>query len=167
MVEESVGKEIIFGNENYTIYKIGEWENDYKLNVTGTSSQLPASQPTKKHVLSQMEQIRKAVFDFKGEKVNGMIGIGLQLNEDLIDMPVEDLIKLEETEYNQILDEINNLNLEDNNKFLSLETEDFLVYKLEMEHDGLKVQPATPYTLEYHLKEIEKLREKEIEKKEK
>ena len=60
MVKENIGKEIIFGNDNYTIYRVGDWKHDYKLNVTGTSSQLPASEPTKKHVLSQMEQIRKA-----------------------------------------------------------------------------------------------------------
>ena len=33
-----------------------------------------------------------------------------------------------------------------------------------MEHDGLKVQPATPFTLEFHLKEVEKLREEAAEK---
>ena len=164
MVEESMGKEIKFGNENYTIYRIEEKKNDYKLNVTGTSSQLPASEPTKKHLLLQMEQIRKAQFDFKEKTVNGMVGIGLQLNENLIDMPIEDLIKLEEEEYKNILDEINNLKLEPNDKFVSLDTEDYLIYKLEMEHDGLKVQPATPFTLEFHLKEVEKLREEAAEK---
>ena len=122
-----MGKEIKFGNENYTIYRIGDWKNDYKLNVTGTSSQLPASEPTKKHLLLQMEQIRKAQFDFKEKTVNGMVGIGLQLNENLIDMPIEDLIKLEEEEYKNILDEMDNLKLEPNDKFVSLDTEDYLI----------------------------------------
>ena len=164
MVKENIGKEIIFGNDNYTIYRVGDWKHDYKLNVTGTSSQLPASEPTKKHVLSQMEQIRKAEFEWEGKKVNGMIGIGLQLNEDFQKLSAEELINLEEKEYKQILEELDNLKLEDNNKFLSLETKDFLVYKLEMAHEGLQVQPATPYTLEYHLNEIEELKNKEQKK---
>ena len=37
-------------DRNYAIYKIGNWKNDYKINVIGTSTEIPITSPTKHHV---------------------------------------------------------------------------------------------------------------------
>lgn len=152
--------EIKFGNMDYSIYTIGDWDNEYKLNVTGRSKEIPASNPTKKHVLYQMKQIRNAVFDWKNVEVNGMVGLGLQFNKELRDLPVNELIELEKKEYENICEEIENLKLKDDNESIKLENDTYLIYKLEMEHDGMKPSPANSFTEEFHKKEIEELKGK-------
>ena len=72
-------------DRNYAIYKIGNWKNDYKINVIGTSTEIPITSPTKHHVELNMEQIRSSSFEFNGKEVNGMVGLAIQLNPSLID----------------------------------------------------------------------------------
>ena len=86
-MSENQTKEIKFGDINYSIYSIGKWNKEYEINLIGTSSEIPASLPTKKHVILQMEQIRNARFNWQETEVNGMIGLALQLNKKLEEKP--------------------------------------------------------------------------------
>lgn len=159
-MSENQTKEIKFGDINYSIYSIGKWNKEYEINLIGTSSEIPASLPTKKHVILQMEQIRNARFNWQETEVNGMIGLALQLNKKLEEKPVNDLIKQEKKEFEQITRELKNLKLENSKKTIKTDNKEYLVYKLEMEHDGIKPHPATPFTEEYHKKEVDKIKEK-------
>ena len=152
--------EIKFGDINYSIYTIGQWNKNYEINLIGTSNEIPASLPTKKHVILQMEQIRNARFTWQEKEVNGMIGLALQLNKNLQEKPVNELIKQEQKEFEQITRELKNLKLENSKKTLKLNTKDYLIYKLEIEHDGIKPSPATPFTEEYHKKQVNEIKEK-------
>ncbi len=152
--------EIECGDINYSVYTIGKWDKNYEINLIGTSPQIPATQPTKKHVMLQMEQIRNARFTWQEKEVNGMIGLALQLNKQLQEKPVDDLIKQEKQEFEQITRELKKLKLKNNKETIKLDTNEYLIYKLEMEHDGIKPRPATPYTEEYHKKEVEEIKEK-------
>ena len=62
-------------NIDYAIYKVGNWKNEYKLNLVGTSDEIPVTNVTKKHVLFNMEEIRKSEFDMGGRKVNGIVAL--------------------------------------------------------------------------------------------
>ena len=158
-MSEKQPTEIKFGDINYSIYTIGKWDKTYEINLIGTSSEIPASLPTKKHVILQMEQIRNARFNWQETEVNGMIGLALQLNKKLEEKPVKDLIKQEKKEFEQITRELKNLKLENSKKTIKLDNEEYLIYKLEMEHDGIKPHPATPFTEKFHKNEVNKIKE--------
>lgn len=145
-------------NIDYAIYKVGNWKNEYKLNLVGTSDEIPVTNVTKKHVLFNMDEIRKSEFDMGDRKVNGMVALGSQLNPELSKMSIDDLIALEEEEYKNIKEEIDNLELLDDEEEIDLSTDQYLIYKLVKEHHSLTAsKPVNQYTMEHHMEEIKSL----------
>ena len=69
--------EIKCDNINYAVYKIGNWKNDYEINIIGTANEIPVTKPTLEHMLKQMDHIRVSVFNIGGKEVNGMIGLAM------------------------------------------------------------------------------------------
>ena len=143
-------------DRNYAIYRIGNWKNDYKINVIGTSTEIPITSPTKHHVELNMEQIRSSSFEFNGKEVNGMVGLAIQLNPSLIDENIDDLVELEENiddlveleekEFNLISEELNNLELKKDNEEIDPNSFEYLIYHLVYEGHNLTSKPANDFT---------------------
>lgn len=142
---------------NYAIYKIGEWENNYEINQVGLSNEIPVTKSTLKHVKLSMEEIRSSEFSISDKVVNGFVAISIQLNPKLEDMDLEDVIALEEEEYQNIIGELDKLELLDENESIPLNGEDYLIYKLEKECHVTKSSPANEFTKEFHLNELKKI----------
>ena len=101
-----------------------------------------------------MEQIRKSEFEIEGVTVNGLVALPRQMSLDLQKRPLNDLIAQEETEYNNILDEINNLELLDDDEDIDLTGDEYLIYKLMVEkHSITTPKPANQYTLNHHMED--------------
>ena len=150
--------EIININDiNYAVYKIGEWKNDYEINQIGLSNEIPVTKNTLNHVKWSMEEIRNSRFAFSDKEVNGFVAIVVQLNPKLQDMDIDDLIALEEKEFNDIMGELENLELLDENESIPLNGEDYLIYKLEKECHVTKSTPANEFTKEFHIRELKKI----------
>lgn len=144
---------------NYAIYEIGNWKNHYEINQIGLSKELPVTNSTLKHVKLTMDEIRKSKFDISNKEVNGFVAIAMQLNSKIQEMDLEEVIVLEKEEYNNILEELDNLELLNDEDVISLETEDYLIYKLEREHHVTNSIPANKYTKNYYLNEIRRIDE--------
>ncbi|OWT32859.1 hypothetical protein BGI41_05405 [Methanobrevibacter sp. 87.7] len=143
---------------DYAIYTVSNWKNDYKINLIGTSKEIPVTKVTREHVLFSLEQIRKSEFDINGTKVNGLVALGRQLNPEIQEMPLDELISLEEKEYKNITEEILELPMLPEDEEIDLSTEDYLIYKLvKDEHSITSPKPANKFTLDYHMSEIKKL----------
>ena len=113
---------------NYAIYKIGEWKNDYEINQIGLSSEIPVTKNTLRHVKLSMVEIRAARFELSGEMVNGFVAIASQLNPKAKAMELNDLIALEEKEYQNILEE----------EKLMIETHFVNIERILKEHEKLE-----------------------------
>ena len=158
-IEDSTNSVMIsFDDINYTIYKIGKWKNSYKINLIGTSNEIPATELTKEHVLSNMNEIRKSTFEVEGKEVNGIVGLSMQLNKDLQGIAIDEMIMEEKQEYENIVDEINSLDYEDPNGTIELENDKFLIYKLEKDHHVTVAKPANDLTMKHHAEEIQRLK---------
>lgn len=158
MVDNSLEK-IKCNDINYAIYTIGNWKNDYEINLIGVSNEIPATNVCKDHVLFNMEQIRKSVFETEGEELNGILALAKQLNPNLNEKSLEDLRTQEEKEYKNILEEINNLDLLNDEDSVNLDSEEYLIYKLEKEEHSITTsKPANKFTSNHHLEEIKKLK---------
>ena len=142
---------------NYAIYKIGDWKNHYEINQIGLSREIPVSKNTITHVKFSMDEIRASRFEISDKTVNGFVAIALQLNSELQDMDLEDVVELEEKEFNSILDELDNLTLLDDDGEVTLETEDYLIYKLEKEHHLTNSIPANTFTKKFYLEEMKRI----------
>ena len=142
---------------NYAIYKIGDWKNHYEINQIGLSREIPASENTITHVKFSMDEIRASRFEISDKTVNGFVAIALQLNSKLQDMDLEDVIELEEREFNSILEELDNLTLLSDDEEITLETEDYLIYKLEKEHHLTNSIPANTFTKKFYLEEMKRI----------
>ena len=81
--------EIKCDNINYAVYRIGNWENEYEINILGTSSEIPVTKPTLEHMVKQMDHIRASVFEIGGKEVNGMIGLAMQFNPSFASRDIE------------------------------------------------------------------------------
>jgi hypothetical protein len=149
---------ILFNDINYAIYRIGKWKNSYKINLIGISNEIPATEVTKEHVLSNMDEIRRSTFEIEEKEVNGIVGLSMQLNKDLQGIAINDLIMEEKQEYENIVDEINSLKFEDSNGAIELENDEFLIYKLEKDHHVTVAKPANDKTLKHHTEEIQRLK---------
>jgi len=149
---------ISFNDINYAIYKIGNWKNKYEINLIGTSNEIPATENTKNHVLSNMNEIRKSKFDIAGKEVNGIVGLSIQLNPYLQGKDIDKLVDGEEEEYKKIVDEINGIETEDSNMSIELENDKFLIYKLEKDHHVTVAKPANGLTMKHHVGEIARLK---------
>lgn len=143
---------------DYAIYTVGEWKNDYKINLIGTSDEIPVTKVTREHVLFSLDQIRKSVFNINGKEVNGLVALGRQLNPEIQEMSLDDVIALEEKEYKNITEEILELPMLPEDEEIDLATEDYLIYKLvKEEHSITASKPANKFTLDHHMAEIKKL----------
>ena len=78
-----------------------------------------------------MDEIRNSKFDISDKTVNGFVAIALQLNSKLQEMDLDEVIELEEKEYKNILEELDNLDLLNDEDSLPLDGEDYLIFKLE------------------------------------
>ena len=126
MCDRMDGNEMInIDDMNYAIYKIGEWENNYEINQVGLSREIPVTKHTITHVKLSMEEIRKSEFDVSDKKVNGFIAIAMQLNPNIQDMEIDDMIELEEKEYQSILEELDALELLGDDESIPLEGEEY------------------------------------------
>ncbi len=142
---------------NYAVYKIGDWKNSYEINQIGISREIPVTKNTVRHVKLSMEEIRMSTFEISDKSVNGFVAIALQLNPKVQEMEMDDVIALEEKEYEDILKELDDLVLLDDDKTLSLETEDYLIYKLEKDCHVTNSIPANKYTKRFYFEEMKRI----------
>ena len=144
---------------NYAIYKIGEWKNNYEINQIGFSREIPVSLSTLKHVKMSMEEIRSSKFDLGEKEVNGFVAIALELNPKVKEMDLDDVIALEEKEYEDILNELDDLELLNDDETLPLDSEEYLIYKLEKEHHLTKSTPANEFTRQFYIDELKRIKD--------
>ena len=142
---------------NYAIYKIGQWKNNYEINQIGFSNEIPVTENTLMHVKFSMDEIRNSKFGISDKTVNGFVAIALQLNPKVQEMGLDEAIELEENEYKSILEELDNLELLDENGNMPLETDEYLIYKLEKECHVTQSIPANDFTKKYYQNEIKKI----------
>ena len=142
---------------NYAVYKIGDWKNNYEINQIGISSEIPVTKNTVHHVKLSMEEITMSTFEISDKSVNGFVAIALQLNPKVQEMELDDVIALEEKEYDDILKELDDLVLLDDDGTLSLETEDYLIYKLEKDCHVTNSIPANKFTKRFYLDEMKRI----------
>ncbi len=144
---------------NYAVYKIGDWKNDYEINQIGLSREIPVTKNTLNHVKWSMEEIRNSRFDMSDKEVNGFVAIAEQLNPKIQEMELDEVIELEENEYNNILNELDDLELLDETESIPLDSEEYLIYKLEKEHHVTKSTPANEYTRQFYISELKRIRD--------
>ena len=144
---------------NYAIYKIGEWKNHYKINQIGVSSEIPITKNTLNHVKFSMDEIRASKFSIGDKEVNGFVAIAIQLNPSVQDMKVVDIIELEEIEYQNILTELDALDVLSDEDSIPLESEDYLIYKLEKNHHLTTSTPANEFTEKFQAEELKRIEE--------
>lgn len=150
--------EIINVNDiNYAIYKIGDWKNDYEINQIGLSNEIPVTKNTVFHVKMSMDEIRKSEFAFSDKTVNGFVAIATQLNPKILEMDVDDIISLEKEEYDNIINELDGLELLAEDDSIPLDSEEYLIYKLQKECHVTTATPANEYTLKFHANELKKI----------
>ena len=150
-------KEVKFDDINYAVYRIGKWDNEYQINQIGISDEIPVNQTTLDHVKLSMDEIRRAEFEIGDTTVNGFLAIAFQLNPKIQKMDLKEAIELEQKEYDSIIEELENLELESDDKSISLDDENYLVYKLEKECHVTKSVPANEHTLKHHAEEIKRI----------
>ncbi len=142
---------------NYAIYRLGNWKNNYEINQIGLSKEIPVTEPTITHIKFSMDEIRKSQFDISNKTVNGFVAIAFQINPKIQQMDLDDVIKMEEKEFNNILDELDNLELLDEDSTIDLDDENYLVYKLEKEcHMTISI-PANEHTKKYYEEEMKRI----------
>ncbi|MGL4670310.1 MAG: hypothetical protein ACRCVG_06960 [Methanobacteriaceae archaeon] len=151
-------KTINFNDINYAIYNIGSWKNSYEINLIGTSNEIPATESTRDHVIMSMDEIRKASFEINDKTLNGVVALSIQLNDKFKEMDINELIAKEEKEYDDIMEELSNLDLESSDDSVKLDNEKFLIYKLEKDHHVTVSKPANDFTMNHHMEEIKKLK---------
>lgn len=142
---------------NYAVYKIGEWKNNYEINQIGLSNEIPVTKNTLMHVKFSMDEIRNSRFSISDKTVNGFVAIALQLNPKVQEMELDDAVELEQKEYDSILEELDGLELLDENGTIPLESEDYLIYKLEKECHVTTSIPANEFTKKHYQDEIKKI----------
>ena len=144
---------------NYAIYKIGEWKNHYEINQIGLSKEIPVTKNTVTHIKFSMDEIRNSEFSLSDNVVNGFVAIAFQLNPKVQEMEIEDIIDLEEKEYNDILAELDGLELLSDDDSIPLEGEVYLIYKLEKECHVTTSTPANEFTKKFYQNELKKIEE--------
>lgn len=156
MAEE---KEIKCDNINYAVYRIGDWKNDYEINILGTASEIPVTKPTLDHMVKHMDHIRASVFEIDGKEINGMIGLAMQFNPSFASRDLDELIDLEEKEFESIMDELNSIELKTAEDTIALDTDEFVIYKLEYDGHTLFPKPYNDYAKRHQMEEIKRLKE--------
>lgn len=153
MAEDEI---INFDDMNYAIYRIGSWKNDYEINQIGLSREIPVTENTLFHVKLTMEEIRKSQFNISDKDVNGFVAIAYHLNSKIQEMDLDDAIRLEEEEYENILKELDDLDVLSEGS-TPLETDQYLIYKLEKECHVTNSIPANKYTKKFYLDEMKRI----------
>jgi hypothetical protein len=144
---------------NYAIYKIGEWKNHYEINQIGLSKEIPVTKNTVTHIKFSMDEIRNSEFSLSDKVVNGFVAIAFQLNPKVQEMEIDDIIDLEEKEYNDILAELDGLELLSDDDSIPLEGEEYLIYKLEKDCHVTTSTPANEFTKKFYQNELKKIEE--------
>lgn len=142
---------------NYAIYKIGNWKNKYEINQIGLSSEIPATKNTLNHVKFSMDEIRNTEFSISDKKVNGFVAIAMQLNPKVQKMELDDIVALEQEEFDNIVLELDDLELLNDDEDIPLETDEYLIYKLEKECHVTTSIPANDFTKEFYKQELKKI----------
>ena len=150
-------KKISADDINYAVYKLGNWKNDYEINQIGLSKEIPVTKPTVMHIRFSMDEIRNAQFDISNKTVNGFVAIALQLNPKVQEMELDDVIDLEEKEFNAINKELDDLELLGDDSEIDLNDENYLIYKLEKECHVTKSIPANEHTKKYYEDEMKRI----------
>lgn len=150
-------KKIDVNDINYAVYKLGNWKNDYEINQIGLSKEIPVTEPTITHIKFSMDEIRKSQFDISTKTVNGFVAIALQLNPKVQEMDLDDVIELEQKEYDNIIDELDNLELLADGSTIDLDDDTYLIYKLEKECHVTTSIPANEYTKKYYEAEMKRI----------
>ena len=132
-------------------------ENDYEINQIGLSNEIPVTKNTVFHVKMSMDEIRKSEFAFSDKTVNGFVAIATQLNPKILEMDVDDIISLEKEEYDNIINELDGLELLAEDDSIPLDSEEYLIYKLQKECHVTTATPANEYTLKFHANELKKI----------
>ena len=154
MVDE---KRINVHDINYAVYKIGEWKNHYEINQIGLSKEIPVTKNTIQHIKFSMEEIRASQFSIGDRSVNGFVAIAFQLNQKVQEMELDDIIELEQNEYQNILSELEDLEVLSDDESMPLETDEYLIYKLEKEHHVTNSTPVNDFAKRYYLDELKRI----------
>ena len=104
-----------------------------------------------------MDEIRASQFDLSDKKVNGFVAIAMQLNPKVHEMKLDEIVELEEKEYQNILDELENLEVLDENDSIPLESDEYLIYKLEKDCHVTTSIPANEYTKQFYKDELKRI----------
>ncbi|MBE6511451.1 MAG: hypothetical protein E7Z74_09405 [Methanobrevibacter millerae] len=150
-------KKINVNDINYAIYKLGNWKNTYEINQIGLSKEIPVTKPTITHIKFSMDEIRKSQFDISNRTVNGFVAIAFQLNPKIQEMELDDVIELEQKEFDNIIDELDNLELLDEDSTVDLDDDSYLIYKLEKECHVTTSIPANEHTKKYYEEEMKRI----------
>ena len=150
-------KKINVNDINYAIYKLGNWKNTYEINQIGLSKEIPVTKPTITHIKFSMDEIRKSQFDISNRTVNGFVAIAFQLNPKIQEMELDDVIELEQKEFDNIIDELDNLELLDEDSTVDLDDVSYLIYKLEKECHVTTSIPANEHTKKYYEEEMKRI----------
>ena len=154
MSEEKV---ISLNDINYAVYKIGDWKNHYEINQIGLSSEIPVTKNTITHIKFSMDEIRASQFSVSDKTVNGFVAIAMQLNPKVQEMELDDIIELEQTEYQNILEELENLDVLSDEDSIPLENDEYLIYKLEKDCHVTTSTPANEFTKKFYQDELKKI----------
>ena len=142
---------------NYAVYKIGEWENHYEINQIGLSREIPVTKNTIDHIKFSMDEIRNTKFSISDKTVNGFVAIAMQLNPKVQDMELDDTIALEETEYQNILSELEGLEVLGDDETIPLQSDEYLIYKLEKDCHVTTSIPANEFTQKFYESELKRI----------
>ena len=142
---------------NYAVYKIGEWKNHYEINQIGLSREIPVTNNTITHIKFSMDEIRNSQFSLSDKKVNGFVAIAMQLNPKVQEMELDDVIELEKTEYQNILSELDGLEVLSDEDTIPLESDEYLIYKLEKDCHVTTSTPANEFTQKFYESELKKI----------
>ena len=142
---------------NYAVYKIGEWKNHYEINQIGLSREIPVTKNTITHIKFSMDEIRNSQFSLSDKKVNGFVAIAMQLNPKVQEMELDDVIELEKTEYQNILSELDGLEVLSDEDTIPLESDEYLIYKLEKDCHVTTSTPANEFTHKFYESELKKI----------
>ena len=142
---------------NYAVYKIGEWKNHYEINQIGLSREIPVTKNTITHIKFSMDEIRNSQFSLSDKTVNGFVAIAMQLNPKVQEMELDDVIELEEKEYQNILSELDGLDVLSDDESIPLDGEEYLIYKLEKDCHVTTSTPANEFTQKFYEDELKKI----------
>ena len=104
-----------------------------------------------------MDEIRASQFSISDRTVNGFVAIAMQLNPKVQEMELVDAVELEEKEYLNILEELENLEVLSDDDSLPLENDEYLIYKLEKDCHVTTSIPANEYTKKFYQNELKRI----------